>query len=317
MEFIAHPWTKPHVALVRDVLVGKYGAIMNGAGHVVPRLNPTFDYWYYSRNEGWRQDRYLESDWYVQRIQQVPVIDLAAGRYVHALHYFNHYVYGHIYDTLQSLQLVEQYGIDGQLLVNPTSDAVDWDTHLSLFGFSQGKRLSLDVENNVYRVPELVVPSLQAEPGRFRPDLKHWLLDRYWNNPAWKMDTVHRKLYLSRKNGNGRCVINEPEILEMVQELGFSVVYGDEPLGEQVRHFSSAVLIVGYHGSLFKNLIFCRSRPRIVEFCPATRPDRSFVENAKAFDVTEDYRQVLVEANYRYDGHIDPAILRLHVSGYC
>jgi len=302
-------WTCPHVAIFRDVLIGTHGMIMGTNFKVVRNANNFFDFWYYSRNDTWRPDLWLQGEAAFMHPEKLPQIPLPNGRYVYGLYYFNKYAYGHLWDTIQSLKLVEENQLDGMLLVHTDQSGItDFDVHMSIFGFPADKRVELDVKKNVYYVPELVVPSLYAKPSCFKGSLKHWLLRKYRECPGLVLDDVPRKLYLSRQNAKQRCVINEQRLIQQLSD--FTVVTGQEPLREQIRLFHSAAFITGYHGAMFRNILFCNKRPRILEFCAAGREDHCFQDQNETLDITDDYRFVLVDADERHCAYLDPKVIK-------
>ncbi|WP_202941825.1 glycosyltransferase 61 family protein [Alteromonas macleodii] len=66
--------------------------------------------------------------------------------------------------------------------------------------------------------------------------------------------------------------------------------------------FSNAELIVGVHGSLFVNTIFANDTCKIIEYCPANRPDFSFQNKYKN---AINYTHFLVDADSDFNIDID------------
>ncbi len=306
-------WSCPNLTLFKNVLVGKYGVVMNDDYYLSLR-NGQFDYWYYMRDKSWRQDLWIAKDSAFQEPYKLPVIDLPAGRYIHGLHFFNFYVFGHLFDTLQSFKLVEDLGLNGTLLVNQDQPhIIDFDSHMSCFGYPKEKRLELDVLNNVYRVPELILPSFALQPNCFAYEFKDWLLSKYMSLPGLELDDEPRKLYLARY-GNGRNVINQKAIIEEFTDL--TPVWGTEPLLHQIKMFNSAKFIIGYHGSVFKNILFCKNNPKIVEFCSDQRIDRCFEEQSKELRISDDYEFIEIETDQRFFAFLDPEVIRNKINSF-
>jgi hypothetical protein len=81
------------------------------------------------------------------------------------------------------------------------------------------------------------------------------------------MDTPYI-LYLSR-GAFGRGLVDEEEILAKIPNV--TVINGSETREQLFHYFTNAILIFGVHGSLMKNMIWCRRSPVCIEICPHTR----------------------------------------------
>jgi len=138
----------------------------------------------------------------------------------------------------------------------------------------------------------------------FREDVYSWIREKYQN--YFQSNSLGPKinLYLSRNHikPGSRSVLNESEILPILRGEGFVVLKGNESLAEIYRLFSLASLVVGPHGSLFANTIFCSSACRVIEFCPKNRIDKSFLRKQKE---TVFYEQVTLDADENYNISID------------
>ena len=80
-------------------------------------------------------------------------------------------------------------------------------------------------------------------------------------------------LYLAR-GSFGRSIQNENEIVDLLKEkYHFIVLNGSETLEETMHYFTNAKIILGAHGSLMKNMIWCKKNPVFIELSPYTRHD--------------------------------------------
>ena len=312
---LADYWSPPHYCAFRNVLIGKYGMIFDKDYKLIRSGNDQFNFWYYMRINWWHPEEWVHSDAAFVEADKMPVVRLPSGTYIYGLHFFNKYNYGHIWDLLQSLKIVEDHNIIGTLLTNVDKSCVtDFDARLSLFGYPADKRIDVDINNTIYHVPELVVPSYYCRPNYFSRDIKDWLLAKHMSCPDLSLDNVPRMLYLSRENGFGRKVTNEWDIVSSFPNL--TVFSGLEPLQQQINLFNSATFICGYHGASFKNIIFCKNRPTIVEFCPNIRERfiidgrSNFQEQSIELNITDNYHLKLVDTSEDFYAYIDPS--RLH-----
>ena len=104
--------------------------------------------------------------------------------------------------------------------------------------------------------------------------------------PRSSLEKVRRKLagrhisnlqnlivYLKRKKGSTRCVINEEEIIDGIKrrlkaQLTLKVF---EPKNDWIQDrevFKCARVVIGPHGGAFSNLIFCKENTDVIEFLP-------------------------------------------------
>lgn len=81
------------------------------------------------------------------------------------------------------------------------------------------------------------------------------------------LNPLYKRIFLARRGGLGKGLINGSEVEQFFENLGFVFV---EPhkisLKEKVELFMSAEYIVGPGGSAFTNLIFCRPGTKVIKF---------------------------------------------------
>ena len=98
-------------------------------------------------------------------------------------------------------------------------------------------------------------------------------------NPCQISETSYN-IYLAR-GAYGRSILNEHEILDVLTtKYNFIVLNGTESLEDTMRYFTNARIILGAHGSLMKNMIYCKKNPVFIELCPPSRHD-CFYHNAR------------------------------------
>lgn len=79
-------------------------------------------------------------------------------------------------------------------------------------------------------------------------------------------DAKRKRYYISRSNAGYRRLLNEKQLLEKLEDIGFeSISLENLPILEQIEAFSRAECIVGMHGSGLANMIFCPADALIVE----------------------------------------------------
>jgi capsular polysaccharide biosynthesis protein len=75
-----------------------------------------------------------------------------------------------------------------------------------------------------------------------------------------------RRIYVARRQGAERAVVNESELLPALQERGFELVHCESlSFADQVKLFREAEIIVGPHGGGFANLVWCEPGTKVFE----------------------------------------------------
>lgn len=108
------------------------------------------------------------------------------------------------------------------------------------------------------------------------PDLGHpafkgaaWALDSLRRTLAPALNTPRRKIYVSRADADGRYLLGEDALMDVLAPLGYErTTLRLRPVAEQAALFNSASHIVGLHGAGFANFAFARPGTQIVELFP-------------------------------------------------
>lgn len=286
------------VTRVKNVILARHGLILDQDFNILADVNCPFRFWSTLWAAYWRPNDYLPD--HLLHIPRKPLRTLPKNTYVYGLTFFNKQIFGHLWDTIQSLKNVE----GGTLLYNEQSEVVDLEKHWDAFGYRSDQRLPIDVIDNNFLIPDLIVPQMVIAPNMIHSNYVEWLLNHYyaWAKPY--LDNIPRKLYLSRHGCASRKVLNEDKIKERLRRKGFITVTGQEPLELMIRLFYSATTIVGYHGSLFRNILFCNNDPHVVELCAGPRmEDPSFPRIAKVRGLTR-YNREEVACDEEYNTRI-------------
>lgn len=82
-----------------------------------------------------------------------------------------------------------------------------------------------------------------------------------------------KKIYISRKNARARRVINENELIEKLEKVGFVCLELENiSFAEQVELFSGCELLISLHGAALTNSIFMPLDAKVIELFPADHP---------------------------------------------
>jgi hypothetical protein len=95
-------------------------------------------------------------------------------------------------------------------------------------------------------------------------------------NPC-QISEISYNIYLAR-GVYGRSILNEHKIIDVLtKKYNFIVLNGTESFEDTIRYFTNAKIILGAHGSLMKNMIYCKNNPSLIELCPHTRHECFYV----------------------------------------
>lgn len=141
---------------------------------------------------------------------------------------------------------------------------------LKILDIPQKKLISSSPDLHI-KADRLVVPSLP----RVRFNTSEWtpkwvcdfLKEKFLHYRNSDISNSQKKLYISRENAKVRRVVNETEVIALLSEFGFKVIYLESmPVSEQARLFFSANIIITPHGAGLANLVFCQPKTKIIEF---------------------------------------------------
>jgi hypothetical protein len=107
----------------------------------------------------------------------------------------------------------------------------------------------------VLQFDRLIVPSMPVSiSGLTMPWMRDFLRTTFMPSET---PTPARKIYISRRSSSRRRLVNEEELENQLEKLGFQIIRLETmPVDEQVKLFSSARWIVGAHGAGLTNIVF-------------------------------------------------------------
>ena len=100
------------------------------------------------------------------------------------------------------------------------------------------------------------------------------------NHCAYKFNKIYNDTMVSDKSyilylkrgSYGRELKNEDILINKLSKLdNFKVINGKETLEDMINYWTNAILVIGAHGSLLKNMIYCKKNPIFIELCPLSR----------------------------------------------
>ncbi len=246
-----------------------------------------------------KQTAYFEEK--IKNAKEIPQIN--EGTTLHLLHPFNRYVFGHIFDTLQKLYIVEKENLDFQsILIPDTHEIIDFHLHLGALGLTDKKIIKSD--HGLVRVNYLLFISPVGHPTSFIPESYLFIRNRYQkyfeveDNPV-----ADKKIFVTRRPGDfKRCLLNNEEVECALKNEGILYFDGKQTFKEIVDAFAHASHIAGVHGAQFVNNIYANEGTKYLEFCPQTRPTAIFKDQYK---LCQSYEFILHDSDVDHNISLD------------
>jgi hypothetical protein len=184
--------------------------------------------------------------------------------------YYPNVYYHWIYDILPQLSMNEIFE-NISFLALPFMHSYQVD---SLKYFAPNNRVYSN--RGFYRINRLFI-------GYPTTDLlmpKEFVFDFFRKNEKF-LDTIDSYIYITRKKGLKRRILNEPKLIKYLKSIGF-VIYSLEDItfGEQKKIFTKAKFILSAHGSGLTNIIFSNPNCNVIEIYGPGCGERCFARIA-------------------------------------
>lgn len=229
-------------------------------------------------------------------------------------HPFSFYAFGHLFDSLQRIHA-------GKFLIRPKTKflvsmhdrIIDFTKHLSIWSGREVKDEDLILSNHSnFRIQNLIFSLSPTIPTEIDKDLYLWIIDSYLNYFKIRKTAEPFNLYLSRNHvmPGYRGVSNEQDVIDLLSSKQFIILTGEEPLKDIINYFANARIVIGAHGSILANTIFCNPDTKIIEFCPDNRICYNF---RNTFKMTQNYNHILVQSDEYSNIEIDTNLIKLEM----
>jgi hypothetical protein len=178
---------------------------------------------------------------------------------------FDHWSIGNYYhwviDTLPRLQIMGEDMAKYKLIL-PYNIPLYARQSLKAFSFKEIIEIK---EHHYLCIKELLIPGYTADSGWHNnivlPELKKTIL-----TSCRVQNKYPEKIYASRAKQKVRRIDNETEVIGLVKEYGFSVVYFEEmSFWEQVDMMRNAKYFISSHGANVTNIFFMPEQARVLE----------------------------------------------------
>ena len=184
-----------------------------------------------------------------------------------------------MYDTLPRLGLLEKANlnfVDHYFLLPSLGQKFQIET-LSLLGIKQNKLIDCEKINHLEAKKIIATDhpvNFNNNPTKSILDIPDWIikwLRKKYLTSIKNLDNFigYEKIYIDRKTGinfDNRKIVNDEEVKSFLIKKGFKIISLENlNFKEQVFLFNSAKTIVGLHGAGLANVIFSKSRTKIIE----------------------------------------------------
>jgi len=183
--------------------------------------------------------------------------------------------YAHWFSAhLPKLVLLRNLG-EWEELVLPERRPVWMDASLERIGIGKGQIVELP-RGGVLAARSLLV----VDCDRFRPEL----LKATRSACAEPSPSApSRRIFLSRRQAQGRRLLNEEALLPMLEAHGFEPVVMEQlDLAAQIRLMAETKILLAPHGAGLTNMLFCPADTCILEMADPTYPNPNFYAMASA-----------------------------------
>lgn len=234
-----------------------------------------------------------------ENINKYPItIELDNDFYVDLTHHYSFYPFAHRYDGFSRIRHIENIinsktkFILGNIASKERFENNRFEIECELFSIKN--RIYHPDNNTLLRVNKLIYPYwLWGEsPCAFSKESFIYCRTKY--NDYFKNDKTKYNLFLTRTNVS-RDILNHKEVHQFFIDHDFLIIDGKETLSDTLRLFYNANIVVGIHGGLFSNLLFCDDVKKIIEIFPSNRFNGCFIgwnehlkTNYKTFTIKSD-----------------------------
>lgn len=168
------------------------------------------------------------------------------------------------------------------------------------------------IDDGVYSVDKLHIPSLVSNPSHPSPVSIAWLREKFLVGRHVEQSSANKRIYISRKDAAIRHISNEAEVEEVLARLGFKAYcMTDYSLTEQIDIFMGAEIVVGAHGAALTNLVFAPPGAACLEMFLEGWFNNAYYHICQILQLKYGFLVCVADGKHQY---IDTAKLQLLVS---
>ena len=190
--------------------------------------------------------------------------------------------YGHyLFESLSRLALVEDT-LDSYSAIYVQNSQPFQKRYLTMLGLDDRQIIEAD-QGMPYGITadRLVMPCWQRQYHYLIDSKITGFLRRKLLPYAGRTLSRGERIYISRSKARYRRVLNEQELLPILAEYGFSIVYLEDcSVDEQVSIMKFANIVVGPHGTGLDNLLYCDPGTKVLEIFSGLSEGRPYILSA-------------------------------------
>ncbi len=203
------------------------------------------------------------------KIDELPPIEKIDGTVAVLSSLSGNFYYHWLIDVIPRFGILRQAGINLEeidwFLINGANRPFQEES-LAMLGIPPEKLLDSDLHPHI-QAEKLIVPSFPGHLDWVPQGTIDFLREKFLKVDRRNLNNYPERIYISRARADHRQILNEPEIIDYLQQHGFvTVTLEDLPFTEQIAHFAAAKVIVAPHGGGLTNLVFCHTGTKVVEF---------------------------------------------------
>ncbi len=258
------PMVMGHLLEIKDGLVSSSGYVFDESGCLIEGACHRFS-------------RKIQRGLVSHPYRVLPRIEHISGT-VAAITASNQDAYFHwLFDLLPRLKMLDDLGVKPEKVYLQSHYRFQKET-LDFLGQVSPRQLINCQDVPLLSASTLIVPCHEVMDGREFPD---WVINFVRSTFLPKVERFRpgspKRVYISRADALFRRVLNEPEILPVLEEYGFTLVKLEKlSFEDQIILFRDAEAVVLPHGSGLANLVFCASGTPVIELLPAQVLDHGY-----------------------------------------
>jgi Capsular polysaccharide biosynthesis protein len=226
------------------------------------------------------------------------------GVYFWAIDEWSHGFFHWIMDALPRILCLHEYEPGAKLLLPEEYKGIDYvQDSLKIFDFD------IVYYKAPIKVKKLITCTYLAPSGNYNTDVLMKLKNKYLEYYSSGQEIPFRNIYISRKKAFRRKLLNEDELINVLNEFNFEVVYlEDYNWEEKVKLMNSAKNVISIHGAGITNCLFMKEGSNLIELRKAgDYRNNAYFSLANALQLNYYYLPCtpLNEAGINYDLLVD------------
>jgi tetratricopeptide (TPR) repeat protein/capsular polysaccharide biosynthesis protein len=204
------------------------------------------------------------------KIDELPPIEKIDGTVAVLSSLSGNFYYHWLIDVIPRFGILRRGGINFEeidwFLINGADRPFQQES-LAMLGIPPEKLLNSDLHPHI-QAKKLIVPSFPGHLDWVPQGTIDFLRESFLTKvDRQNLNNYPERIYISRAQANHRQILNEPEIIDYLQQRDFvTVILENLSFAEQIGHFAAAKVVVAPHGGGLTNLVFCQTGTKVVEF---------------------------------------------------